>query len=147
MDLHNLPSLVNKSKRRLGRGTSSGNGKTSGRGHKGDKARGKSPWYKVGGSRRSRLIKHLPQLRGIGNAATSIKPAVVTLSQLEVAFTKGDTVTLATLLEKGVVSRAATVKVLNKGSLTKSLTVQVPVSSSAKDAIVRAGGSVEELKD
>lgn len=145
MELNKLPSLVEKSKQRLGRGTSSGHGKTSGRGHKGDKARGRSPWYKQGGSRRSRLIKHLPQLRGIGNSVFSAKPVVVTLSQLEAVFAKGDTVTLASLLEKGVVSRTTVVKILNKGTLSKALTVQIPVSTSAREAIERAGGKVEEI--
>jgi len=147
MNLHELPSLVNKTKRRLGRGTSSGRGKTSGRGHKGDKARGNSPWYKAGGSRRSRLIKHLPQRRGIGNSPTSVKPFVVTLEQLEAVYNSGETVSLATLIEKGVVSRTESVKLLSKGSLSKSLTVQIPVSASAKDAIVNAGGNVDEMKD
>ena len=147
MNLHELPSLVERTKKRLGRGTSSGRGKTSGRGHKGDKARGKSPWYRVGGSRRSRLIKHLPQLRGIGNSPVTNKRAPVSLAQLEAAFSKGDVVTLATLIEKGVVTRVSSVKVLNKGSLTKALTVQIPVSSSAKDAIERAGGTVTEVTE
>lgn len=147
MELHKMPSLVEKTKKRLGRGTSSGRGKTSGRGHKGDKARGRSPWYKVGGSRRSRLIKHLPQLRGIGNSSVSAKAAVVTLGQLDAAFEKGATVSLDTLIEKGLVTRASWVKVLNKGALSKALIVQIPTSASAKEAIERAGGSVEEIKD
>ncbi len=143
MNLHEMPSLIKRTKKRVGRGTSSGRGKTSGRGHKGDKARGKSPWYRVGGSRRSRLIKHLPQRRGIGNGNVSLKAVVVTLAQIEASYNKGETVSLDTLIEKGLVSRTVTVKVLNKGSLKKAVTVRIPVSSSAKEAIERAGGTIE----
>jgi large subunit ribosomal protein L15 len=143
MNLHEMPSLIKRTKKRVGRGTSSGRGKTSGRGHKGDKARGKSPWYRVGGSRRSRLIKHLPQRRGIGNGNVSLKAVVVTLAQIEASYNKGETVSLDTLIEKGLVSRTVTVKVLNKGSLKKAVTVRIPVSLSAKEAIERAGGTIE----
>lgn len=144
MNLHEMPALVEKTHKRVGRGTSSGRGKTSGRGHKGDKARGKSPWYRVGGSRRSRLLKHLPQVRGIGNLNKSEKPLVVTLSVLESSYNAGETVTLQSLYEKGVVSPSqAGVKVLGQGNLTKKLTVELPVSASAKEAIERAGGNVQ----
>lgn len=141
MNLHEMPSLVRRSKKRVGRGTSSGRGKTSGRGHKGDKARGKSPWYKVGGSRRSRLIKHLPQLRGIGNPGTTVKSLVISLSTLEDNYKAGDTVSVETLLEKGLIL-SPVAKILGNGKLTKKLTVTVPVSASAKSAIEQAGGSV-----
>lgn len=143
MNIHEMPSLVKRTKKRIGRGTSSGRGKTSGRGHKGDKARGKSPWYKVGGSRRSRLLKHLPQRRGIGNSGLAIRRVIVTLAQLDALYDKGETVTIATLAEKGLIYANETVKLLNKGAITKALTVEIPVSDSAKQAIEKAGGSVE----
>ncbi len=133
-----------KTSRRVGRGESSGAGKTSGRGHKGDKARGKSPWYREGGSRRSRTLKHLPQVRGIGNLNVSDKPLVVSLALLESSYKAGETVTLQSLHEKGVVSPShKEVKVLGQGNLTKKLVVELPVSASAKEAIERAGGSVQ----
>ncbi len=144
MKLHEMPSLVERTRKRVGRGTSSGRGKTSGRGHKGDKARGTSPWYRVGGSRRSRLLKHLPQVRGIGNLNVAIKARVISLEMLESNYNAGETVTLQSLHEKGVVSPSRVdVKVLGQGNLTKKLSVEIPVSASAKEAIERAGGSVQ----
>jgi len=141
MNLHEMPSLVKRTKKRLGRGTSSGRGKTSGRGHKGDNARGTSPWYKEGGSRRSRLIKHLPQRRGIGNGPTSVKPLVVSLAMIEDNYAVGETVSIESLLEKGLIN-SPVAKILGNGKLTKKLMVSVPVSASAKLAIEQAGGSV-----
>jgi large subunit ribosomal protein L15 len=141
MNLNELPKIIERTKGRIGRGTSSGHGKTSGRGHKGDKARGKSPWYKVGGSRRSRLIKHLPQLRGIGNPGTTVKSLVVSLTTLDTHFKDGETVSIEMLLEKGLIL-SPVAKILGNGKLSKKLTVSVPVSKSAKAAIEQAGGSV-----
>ncbi|MDQ3098689.1 MAG: 50S ribosomal protein L15 [bacterium] len=144
MKLHEMPSIIQRTRKRVGRGTSSGRGKTSGRGHKGDNARGSSPWYREGGSRRSRTLKHLPQVRGIGNLNVSEKPTVVSLAVLESKFSAGETVTLQTLHEKGVVAPSRVeVKVLGQGNLTKKLIVSVPVSASAKEAIERAGGNIQ----
>ena len=143
MDLHTLPSIVARKKKRLGRGVSSGRGKTAGRGHKGAKARGRMPLYKEGGGRRSRLIKHLPQLRGIGNPAVSPKPAIITLRHLDSYFHSGDVVNFDSVLEKGIVRKAAALKVLHIGTLTKPLIVRLPVSAAAREVIERVGGRVE----
>jgi large subunit ribosomal protein L15 len=147
MQLHELPSIVRRTKKRVGRGTSSGRGKTSGRGVKGDKARGTSPWYKAGGSRRSRIMKHLPQVRGIGNLRTSPDTLTLTLSALNSAYSANDVVNMETLLEKGVVRGLKSgqgVKILAKGKIEKAVKVQIPTSESAKAAIEKAGGSVEQ---
>ncbi|MDQ3238990.1 MAG: 50S ribosomal protein L15 [bacterium] len=146
MQLHDLPAIVEKTKKRVGRGTSSGRGKTSGRGVKGDKARGTSPWYRQGGSRRSRLLKHLPQVRGIGNLFTGNKDIVISLETINKVYVAGETVSVETLLEKGVLTRIKSnqsIKILSKGTLDKKLTVQVPTSASAKAQIEKMGGSVE----
>jgi large subunit ribosomal protein L15 len=143
MNLHELPKITDRTKKRVGRGTSSGRGKTSGRGVKGDKARGTSPWWKEGGSRRSRVIKHLPQVRGIGNLNTKAGVIALSLAQLDAVYENGDTVNLETLIVKGLVSRVKTgVKVLAKGALSKKLIVEIPVSGTAQAAIEKAGGSV-----
>jgi large subunit ribosomal protein L15 len=143
MNLNELPKITDRTKKRVGRGTSSGKGKTSARGVKGDKARGSTPWWKEGGSRRSRVIKHLPQVRGIGNLNVTSPVIALSLSQLDGVYENGDTVNIETLIVKGLVSRVKNgVKILGTGSLSKKLTVEVPVSATAKAAIEKAGGSV-----
>lgn len=143
MNLNELPKITDRTKKRVGRGTSSGKGKTSARGVKGDKARGSTPWWKEGGSRRSRVIKHLPQVRGIGNLNVTSPVIALSLSQLDGVYENGDIVNIETLIVKGLVSRVKNgVKILGTGSLSKKLTVEVPVSATAKAAIEKAGGSV-----
>lgn len=132
---------------RVGRGGK--RGKTSGRGTKGQNARAghrKRPEMRD-------LIKKLPKLRGHGkNRARTVRINRVTyvpvnLSALESAFSAGDTVTPATLFQKGLVAsragRVRPVKILGTGELTKALSVSdVMASASAKAAIEKAGGSL-----
>jgi large subunit ribosomal protein L15 len=136
----------NKKARRVGRGNASGLGKTSGRGTKGQNAR-------AGHKKRPDVreqLKKLPKLRGRGvNSLLSIQDArsAVNVSSLEAMFAAGETVTPATLRERGVVrSRKGTtprVKILGDGELTKKLTVSgCAVSASAREKIEKAGGSV-----
>lgn len=148
MQLHELkPTVANKSAKRVGRGGK--RGKTSGRGHKGQKARaGNSTVPQI-----RETIKKLPKLRGHGvNRAQTvnnekIKPVVINVSQLETVFKAGDAVNPSALVTAGVVSlrrkKAPTVKILGNGELTKKLTVtNCEVSTSAKEKIEKAGGSV-----
>lgn len=128
--------------KRLGRGQASGQGKTSGKGHKGQNARsgggvaigfegGQTPFY-----------KRMPK-RGFTNF-TRKEYAVVNIASLE-KFDNGVTVTPELLKEAGIVKKEYDgVKVLGNGTLTKKLTVKVnKVSASAKAAIEKAGGTVE----
>lgn len=135
----------NRSSVQVGRGGK--RGKTSGRGGKGQTAR-------AGNKRRPALrdaIKKLPKLRGRGiNAFKSIqeKPVIVTLAQLDALVPTGTVVTRTTLIELGVVSKVRgkipSMKVLATGTLSKKFTIKgIPVSGSAKEAIEKAGGSVE----
>jgi large subunit ribosomal protein L15 len=132
---------------RVGRGGK--RGKTSGRGTKGQNARAghrKRPEMRD-------LIKKLPKLRGHGkNRSRTVRVdrltyVPVNLAALEAAFSAGDTVTPATLFQKGLVKgragRIRRVKILGTGTLTKALSVSdVAASSSARTAIEKAGGSL-----
>jgi len=151
MQLHELKvSKKHKTKKspKVGRGGT--RGKTSGRGMKGQKARA---GHKLRPEMRD-FIKKFPKLRGHGqNRARTVNdskvPAVaVNLSVLEEVFAKGDTVNVDTLIEKGVVEtksgKKPKVKILAKGEISKSLTIEnLPVSEKAKEAIEKAGGSVK----
>ncbi|MEX0652095.1 MAG: 50S ribosomal protein L15 [Candidatus Paceibacterota bacterium] len=134
-------------KKRVGRGGI--RGKTSGRGTKGQKAR-------TGNSTRPEwrdIIKKLPKLRGHGknrartvNDAT-VKPTPVNLKALEALFSNGDIVTPEVLLQKKAVSKVGgktpTVKILGPGTLSKKITISgCTVSSTAREAIEKAGGSI-----
>lgn len=131
----------NKTKKIVGRGGL--RGKTSGRGHKGQKQHGGTPRPMV-----RDIIKKLPKLRGYKFNSIKSKPVPVNVAQLEAAFDAGDTVNPETLLEKGVLkgkkSILADIKILGNGELTKKLTVaQCSVSKAAHDKITQAGGTVE----
>ena len=127
---------------RVGRGHGSGNGKTSGRGHKGQKARsggGVRPGFEGG---QMPLYRRLPK-RGFTNRNTKDIVAI-NVDRLNV-FEDGETVTISALVEKGVVSNPRDgVKLLGNGNLEKKLTVKVTaVSQGAKEKIKALGGSVE----
>lgn len=132
-----------KRRKRIGCGESSGHGKTSCKGHKGQKARagaGIRPGFEGG---QMPLFRRLPK-KGFSNAAFKTKFEVVNLSSLEKAFDDGDTVTEVTLREKNLVNRTCdAIKILGNGEITRKLTVQVDhVSSSAREKIEKAGGTV-----
>jgi len=145
MKLHELKSQDGRKRRnRVGRGMSSGNGKTSGRGHKGQKARS------GGGTRvgfeggQMPLFQRLPK-RGFTNINRK-EYAIVNLEAL-VRFEDGTEITPELLLEEGVVSNLkAGIKILGKGSVENKLTVKAhKFSQSAKDAIEAAGGKTEVI--
>ena len=144
MNLHELsPAAGSNTKAyRKGRGEGSGNGKTAGRGQKGQ-------WSRSGGGVRvgfeggqMPLARRIPK-RGFNNIFA--KPLeIVNLSTLD-QFQDGDTVTVHALLEKGILSKCRYgYKVLGSGKLSKKLTVQASAfSASAKEAIEAAGGKAE----
>lgn len=145
MQLHELKrASEHKKPKRVGRG--GGRGKTSGRGTKGQNAR-------AGHKKRPEIreiLKKLPKRRGRGIAgllSIQSKPLVVNISSIEKAFTAGETITPKLLLEHGLVrarkGTAPSVKILGDGELTKKFTFSgVVVSSSAKEKIEKAGGSI-----
>lgn len=133
-----------KNRKRVGRGNSSGNGTTAGRGTKGQLSRsggGKGAGFEGG---QNPLAMRLPKLPGFTNH-NRIQYAPVNIARLEACFSDGDVVDGATLVEKGVIKKATQpVKVLGDGELTKALTVKVDkVSASAQAKIEAAGGKVD----
>ena len=129
---------------RKGRGAGSGNGKTAGKGHKGQNARsggGVRPGFEGG---QIPLYRKLPK-RGFYNQF-STKYAIVNVEALNV-FEDGATVNLAALIEKGIIRKAFDgLKVLGNGDITKKLTVEATVfSATAKEKIEAAGGKTEVI--
>lgn len=133
---------MKRSKKRLGRGHGSGKVKTSGRGTKGQKARGRLPAGFEGGQ--SPLFKRLPYLRGKGrNQSMKPKAFPLVVGKLN-AFLKGTVVTLETLKKYRMIGEnVSRVKLLGGGDLSVALTVKVPCSVHAKEAVIKAGGLVE----
>jgi len=144
MRLHELKPRPGSKHRvkRLGCGESSGHGKTSGKGHKGQKARsGGSILLGFEGGQMP-LIRRLPK-RGFNNAAFKTSYALVNLGDLE-QFEAGVHVTEQLLREKGLVNGTFDgLKILGRGELTKKLTVEADkISETARQGIEKAGGSV-----
>ncbi|KAB1955073.1 50S ribosomal protein L15 [Lactiplantibacillus plantarum] len=143
MKLHELtPSEGSRfSRRRIGRGDSSGQGKTSGRGQKGQKARGKVRVGFEGGQ--MPLYRRIPK-RGFTNINRK-EYAVVNLDGLN-RFDDGAEVTPESLKEAGLVKKNSAVKVLGNGKLNKKLTVKASkFSATAVAAIEAAGGKTEVI--
>ncbi len=131
-------------RKRVGRGIGSGTGKTCGRGHKGDKARGHiRPGFEGG---QTPLHRRLPHFRGF-TQHNKKEYAVVNLGDLE-KFENGDVVSPETLKAKHIVNDFKSgVKILGSGELTKKLTVTAhQFSKSAADKIVALGGTAETVK-
>ena len=128
---------------RRGRGHGSGNGKTAGKGHKGQKARSGAPRIGFEGGQMP-LYRRIPK-RGFKNRNTK-DIIVINMSALEV-FEDGATVSVDTLKEKGIVKNPRDgVKILGNGELTKKLTVQANAfSASAKEKIEALGGKAEVI--
>lgn len=146
MKLHDLKPTPGSTRapRRLGRGTGSGLGKTSGKGHKGAKARsggGKAPGFEGG---QMPLYRRIPK-SGFKNPFRK-EYATVNVGSLE-GFEDGALVNLETLRAAGLVRQAKDgVKILGTGELTRKLTVQaVRFSGSAREKIEKAGGKAEEV--
>lgn len=145
--LHTLkaPHRSTHRKKRVGRGQGSGLGKTAGRGGKGQKARSGNMRFEGFEGGQSPLQRRLPKF-GF-NSPNRLDTAIVNLSELEAHFKDGATVDETTLRSARLIKGAYDcVKVLGTGELTRKLTVKVnKISEGAKAAIVKAGGSVEEI--
>ena len=147
MKLHELSPVdgSKKSVKRIGRGHGSGWGKTSGKGHKGQKARSGGsirPGFEGG---QMPLQRRVPK-RGFNNIFRK-KIVALNLKQLETKFDNGAVVDVDALRNAGLVKNSFDgVKILGNGELTKSLTVKVDgFSAAAKEAIEKAGGKVEVI--
>lgn len=146
MKLHELSSATGsrKERKRVGRGTSSGTGKTSGRGHKGQNSRsggGVRPGFEGG---QNPLYRRLPK-RGFVNP-TRKEYAVVNIEDLN-SFAEGTEVTPEFLVNNGVVKNTKSgIKILGNGEVTVKLTVKAnKFSQSAVEKIEAAGGKTEVI--
>ena len=144
MKLHELTPAEGSVKAgyRKGRGPGSGNGKTAGKGHKGQNARsggGVRPGFEGG---QIPLYRKLPK-RGFKNRFAAVY-AEVNVAKLN-AFENGETVNAQALLEKGIINKVCDgVKILGGGELTKKLTVEAKLfTASAAEKITAAGGKTE----
>ncbi len=149
MKLHdvNRGIVKNKKPRRLGRGIGSGQGKTAGRGHKGQRSRGgwNQPHTFQGGM--SPLVRRIPK-RGFFNAG-ALTVGIVNVGDLEAAYNAGEEVNAASLKAKDLLKgRFDVIKVLGNGELTKSLTISAHrFSETAKEKIEKAGGTLNALPE
>jgi large subunit ribosomal protein L15 len=141
--LHDLapPKGATTAKRRVGRGTGGKGHKTAGRGTKGQKARNTMPAGFEGGQ--LPLMQRIPKLKGFKNPFR-VEYTPINLAALEALG--ADEVTVASLVEAGLVRPKAFVKVLGQGSLSRPVRVSAHAfSKSAEAAITAAGGSVERV--
>lgn len=148
MKLHDLrpPQGANKSRKRKGRGIAAGQGKTAGRGTKGQSARSggtKGPYFEGG---QLPLVRRLPRVRGFTNIFR-VEYVPVNLSRLQMFEAQAE-VSPATLAEAGIIKSAEVpVAILGDGQVDRPLVVKAHrFSSSARAKIEQAGGTVEELQ-
>lgn len=146
MKLHDLKPAVGATtaEKRLGRGTGSGLGKTSGKGHKGAKARsggGKRPGFEGG---QMPLTMRLPK-RGFTNKWRT-EYVAINVDRLDI-FEDGQVVTPVELIEMGIIKKIEDgVKIMGNGEITKKLTVRAnKFTASAKEKIEAAGGKAEVI--
>lgn len=137
------PAGANKNKRRVGRGSSSGLGTTSGRGNKGQQSRSGGKVYVGFEGGQMPLYRRIAR-RGFSNYPFKKEYAVINLCDLEAKFADGETVNKESLVGKGLLPKSAgLIKILGNGDFTRKLAVDVDkVSASAKEKIEKAGGTV-----
>jgi ribosomal protein L15 len=138
-----MPKGANTERKILGRGSSSGWGKTAGKGNKGQKARSGGKVYAGFEGGQMPLYRRLAK-KGFSNYPFSKEYMVINLSVIEGRFDDGETVDNVSLNKKGLLKKVdSMVKILGDGELTKKLSFNVSaVSASAKSKIEKTGGSV-----
>lgn len=128
----------------VGRGESSGHGKTSGRGHKGQKARsgdGKMSYFEGG---QMSIVRRTPKR---GHSISSERYEIVNLSSIESKFENGVEITAESLRKAGIVKKKGLIKVLSNGELKKKFVVKANAfSKTAKEKIEKVGGRAEVVK-
>ena len=144
---HEITSVVGKHKprRRVGRGTGTGHGKTCGRGHKGGGSRAGSTSVTLHEGGQMPLFRRLPK-RGFSNYKFAIRCEIVNVSQLE-RFQDGADVGIEQLSTAGLIGSAKSkIKILGKGDLTKKLRVTAhKFSKTAEQKIVASGGTAKVI--
>ncbi len=144
----NAPKGANKKKRIVGRGSSSGRGTTAGRGNKGQQSRSGGKTYVGFEGGQTPLYRRIAR-KGFNNYRFATDYEVVNVCLLEDKYADGETVNNQTLVAKGLLKHEDDkVKILGNGDLSKKLTVIVDkVSTSAKEKIEKAGGSVSFIEN
>ena len=146
MKLHELVANegAKHSKKRVGRGSGSGLGKTSGKGQKGQKSRSGASINPVFEGGQSPLFRRLHK-RGFSNAAFKVRYASINVEELNV-FNDGDVITPELLKEKGIIKKQLDgIKVLGNGTLSKKLTIKAHRFSSSALAKIEESGSKAEV--
>lgn len=146
--IHEVTSgLALKKTKRVGRGESSGKGKTCGRGTKGSKARVGRPWWKPGHEGGQTPIHRKLPKRGFSNYRWERPFVILNLGELEV-FESGATVDSAALIQKNLIDKTKLpVKILGEGTLTKKLTIKADwYSKSALEKLAQLGAEVLNAK-
>ncbi|QGY40776.1 50S ribosomal protein L15 [Pseudodesulfovibrio cashew] len=147
MRLHELYAFPEeyKNRKRIGRGSGSGWGKTAGKGHKGQNARaggGVRPGFEGG---QMPLARRLPK-RGFKNPFR-VEYEAVNVGRLIAMFDGKDEITVADMYERGVVANGAPVKVLGTGEVDKAVTIEAHrFSASAAEKIAKAGGTAKAIE-
>lgn len=145
--LSQLPGIVSRKKKRLGRGLGSGKGAKSGKGTtRHQKARESIPLHFEGGQ--AKMVKRFPLLRGKGkNKSVRVPPITIAIKDLNI-FNDGDVVNIESLQKKGLINndkKKISVKILANGVLKKKLKVKLLISRSAKLLVEKAGGEVQPV--
>lgn len=143
-NLSNLPKIVKRPAKRLGRGHGSGKVKTSGRGTKGQKARENIKLSFAGSSLQASWLKRLPLVRGKGKnrSHNDKRPFIVNLKYLN-SLKPQTEVTLDSLKKAGIIEKNIDkVKILGDGELKVALIVKLPCSKGAAKKITKAGGKI-----
>lgn len=147
MKLHELYPFPDQTKdrKRIGRGSGSGWGKTSGKGHKGQKSRSGASipaWFEGG---QMPLMRRLPK-RGFKNPFR-VEYAAINLGQLLAAFEGKSEITLDDIYERGLCKVGAPVKVLGGGEVSSAVSIEAHrFSASAADKIAKAGGTAKSIE-
>lgn len=143
--MRELPKITSKKKKRVGRGYGSGKGgHTAGRGQKGQKSRSTIHPLFEGIKTTKSMLRRLPHLRGKTKFKGAAKPIPVSLDSLE-ALKVGSKIDIETLVKANIVdavlAKKKGVKILN-GKLTKKMTIELPISSSAAKTVEKLGGKI-----
>jgi large subunit ribosomal protein L15 len=137
------PVGANRKKTIVGRGSSSGHGKTSGRGNKGQQSRSGGKTYVGFEGGQMPLYRRIAR-KGFSNYRFKKDFEIINVCDIEAKYADGETVNKETLVAKGMVKNSGMlIKILGNGDLTKKVTVDVSkVSASAKEKIEKVGGSI-----
>ncbi len=136
------PEGANKRKRIVGRGQGSGRGTTAGKGNKGQQSRSGGKTYVGFEGGQMPLYRRLAH-RGFSNYPFKKTFQVINLGEIQKRYADGETVSVETLIQKGLIKSSVPVKILGDGEFTRKLTIDaVAVSASAKEKVEKAGGSI-----